>query len=81
MVIMPSRSPVDSIVKPLISDTSSSSTGGNFKAHYYLVTAGSGQDPAPLAIAGKLFQTILRVTAAIIGFIFSPTVDRFPRLI
>ena len=28
MVIMPSRSPVDSIVKPLISDTSSSSTGG-----------------------------------------------------
>ena len=50
MVIMPSRSPVDSIVKPLISDTSSSSTGGNFKAHYYLVTAGSGQDPAPLAI-------------------------------
>jgi len=29
MVILPSRSPVDSIVKPLISDTSSSSTGGN----------------------------------------------------
>ena len=28
MVIMPSRSPVDSIIKPLISDTSSSSTGG-----------------------------------------------------
>ena len=29
MVVLPSRSPVDSIVKPLISDTSSSSTGGN----------------------------------------------------
>ena len=34
MVILPSRSPVDSIVKPLISDTSSSSTGGNFRAYY-----------------------------------------------
>ena len=33
MVILPSRSPVDSIVKPLISDTSSSSTGGNFRAY------------------------------------------------
>ena len=35
MVILPSRSPVDSIVKPLISDTSSSSTGGNFRAYYH----------------------------------------------
>ena len=33
MVILPSRSPVDSIVKPLISDTSSSSTGGNLRAY------------------------------------------------
>ena len=41
MVIMPSRSPVDSIVKPLISDTSSSSTGG--EASSDVVTTGTDQ--------------------------------------
>ena len=41
MVILPSRSPVDSIVKPLISDTSSSSTGGNFRACYQPLQIGT----------------------------------------
>ena len=54
MVILPSRSPVDSIVKPLISDTSSSSTGGNFRAYYRPLQIGLVR----IRVGHRVFQNI-----------------------